>query len=140
VEERLSVSKSYRQSLTIDARQLRRDQTKTEEQLWYALRNRKLAARKFKRQHRIGPFIVDFFCPGERLIVEIDGPIHRGQRAADRERQRILESGGYRVFRVTTTQVETDLDTVLSKLLSFFTPSPRPAATPLPLQRERGRG
>ncbi|MEX2158508.1 MAG: DUF559 domain-containing protein [Dehalococcoidia bacterium] len=140
MNEELRVPRSLRQSLTHAARDLRRRQTKTEEALWHALRKRNLGGRKFKRQHRIGRYIVDFYCPQERLIIEIDGPIHIKQRASDRERQGILESGGYRVLRVTTGQVESNIDGVVEEILSWITPSPRPAATPLPLKRERGRG
>ena len=140
MNEELRVPRSLRQSLTHAARDLRRRQTKTEEDPLYALRKRNLTGRKFKRQHRIGRYIVDFYCPEDRLIIEIDGPIHRKQRAADAERQAILESGGYRVLRLTTDLVESNIDAALKEISTWITPSPRPAATPLPLQRERGKG
>ena len=65
--------------------------------MWNSLRRKRLDGRKFRRQQPIGPFVVDFFCPAERLIVEVDGPIHDSQREADRVRQQLLETLGLHV-------------------------------------------
>src|SRR3990172_6528086 len=67
------------------ARRMRKEPTDSEGLLWSALRSRGLAGRKFRRQHPVGPFVLDFYCHEERLAVEIDGTVHRGTRVADRE-------------------------------------------------------
>ena len=56
---------------------LRKEATRAERLLWHFLRNKRLAGRKFKRQHSIHNFIVDFYCPSAKLIIELDGPYHR---------------------------------------------------------------
>ena len=71
------------------ARVLRRHETAAEALLWQAIRNRKLNGRKFRRQVPIGAFVVDFYCASERLVIELDGPIHEDQQEADQLRQRI---------------------------------------------------
>jgi len=68
------------------ARKLRREQTDAEGKLWYLLRNRNLAGRKFKRQLPIGPYIADFACVELKLIVEADGGQHADQKAYDEKR------------------------------------------------------
>ena len=98
------------------ARTFRKEPTASEDLLWQALRRKQLDSRKFRRQQPIGPFIVDFFCAGERLIVEVDGAIHELQRAADAERQSLLEAVGYRVMRFSADEVETNLPAVLTAI------------------------
>ena len=71
---RLQPSKAKRQQMVEAARTLRRSQTVSERVLWQALRNGKLNGARFRRQHPIGPLVVDFYCAKERLIVEGDGP------------------------------------------------------------------
>ena len=73
------------------ARTFRKEPTRSEKLLWQELRNRKLEGRKFRRQRPVGPFVVDFYCREERLVIEIDGAVHGGQSAADQERQELLE-------------------------------------------------
>jgi very-short-patch-repair endonuclease len=85
--------------------QFRKEPAASEAILWQALRGKQLDGRKFRRQQPIGPFVVDFFCPSERLIVEVDGPIHDQQRDADHRRQELLESLGLRFVRLATAQV-----------------------------------
>jgi very-short-patch-repair endonuclease len=96
------------------ARKLRKTATKSEEILWEALRNRGLDNYKFRRQHPIASFVVDFFCHQQNLIVEVDGSIHDlpEQQELDRQRQQILESMGYGFVRVSAHEVETDLPQV----------------------------
>jgi very-short-patch-repair endonuclease len=65
------------------ARELRTRQTPAESILWDALRGRRLAGLKFRRQHPIGTFVVDFCCPDRRLAIELDGPVHAEQREHD---------------------------------------------------------
>ena len=98
------------------ARELRGESQPSEALLWAALRNRKLAGHKFRRQQPIGAFIVDFYCDDAALIIEVDGPIHRQQVAADRERQQILESLGLRVLRIPVEQVEQNIQGVIARI------------------------
>ena len=114
------------------ARQMRKEPTRSESLLWSALRNRRLASRKFRRQHPVGRFILDFYCQEERLAVEVDGPVHETQRQADGERQQILESMGIRFLRLSAALIESDLPTALAAIEEALSPGPSPA------QRERG--
>ncbi len=72
----------------------------------------------FRRQAPIGPYIVDFFCPAKRLIVELDGGHHSEDDVAarDLERQRWLESEGYRVIRFWNSELSNDLTAVMERV------------------------
>ena len=100
--------------------ELRKEHTASEEILWQALRRKQLDGRKFRRQNPIGAFVVDFYCPEERLAIEVDGGIHESQVEADRLRQEIIESLGIRFVRVTAEEVETSLPNILSKIRAAF--------------------
>ncbi len=108
------------------SRRLRQESTPTEETLWQELRNRRLGA-KFRRQQPIGPFVVDFYCHEKRFVVEVDGPIHRFQKAADAERDQLLQAAGFHVLRLLTEQVEeflpNVLETIARKLTRLSSPS-----------------
>ena len=95
------------------ARELRRDMTPAERVLWGRLRNRQLEGLKFRRQHPLGRFIVDFCCAQHRLIVEVDGGVHRNQREYDEARTQVLQAYGYRVLRFSNEAVLGDVDAVL---------------------------
>ncbi len=120
------------------ARELRQPQTPAEKKLWTHVRNRQLGGFRFRRQHPIGPFIVDFYCAACRLVVEIDGESHLEQVEYDRARTAWLNEQGYHVIRFWNRDVHRDTDAVLEAILGecqkLSTPSP-PA--PLP-PRERG--
>lgn len=94
---------------------LRRAETPPERALWDALRDRRLGGRKFRRQQPIGPFVVDFYCAAERLVVEIDGSIHddAGHIAADLSRQQAIETVGYRFVRIRSDLVLNDVQAAL---------------------------
>jgi very-short-patch-repair endonuclease len=98
-------------------RQLRRDATSSEATLWRALRKRGLG-HKFRRQHPLGPFVLDFLCPALRLAVEIDGGIHRrsDQAAYDRFRQEMIEGYGLRFVRLSSEEVEGDLSDAVARI------------------------
>jgi len=102
------------------AREFRKEPTPSEDVLWQYLRRKQLEGRKFRRQQPIGPFIVDFFCAEERLIVEVDGAIHHAQREADAHRQRLLEGLGLRFVRVSAELVESDIATALDRIRCAF--------------------
>lgn len=98
------------------ARELRRDLTEAESVLWQALRGGQLGGLKFRRQHPVGQFILDFYCSSHKLAVELDGAIHEGQTEYDAARTRQLESHGYRVLRFRNEEVLADLDSVLKRI------------------------
>jgi very-short-patch-repair endonuclease len=98
------------------ARQMRKNPTPAENKLWQHLRGKQLLGYKFRRQHAIERFIVDFYCHDARLVVEVDGPIHQYTTEEDAIRQKFLESLGFRVLRFTNEQVLTNIDGVLNKI------------------------
>jgi len=89
------------------ARKLRRTQTPQEIILWSRLRNRGLKNLKFRRQHPIGGYIVDFICLEERLVIELDGWQHKieERKIYDKDRTKFLEENGYRVLRFWNNEV-----------------------------------
>lgn len=112
------------------ARSLRKDQTDAEKRLWYHLRDRRLAGHKFRRQHPIGPFIVDFVCLETCLIVDLDGGQHALEIEEDRNRTAYLETRGFRVLRFWNNQVLNETEAVLTVILGLLHaghPSPRPS-------------
>ena len=133
------------------ARNLRDQQTPAEAVLWDILRNRNFCGAKFRRQHPIGRYIVDFYCDEAKLIVELDGGEHntdRGRRY-DSARTRVLESAGLHVSRFWNDDVFNELESLLDAIFSSLelrrtlhghttrvsgTPSP-----PTPLPKGEGR-
>ena len=120
------------------ARQLRKSETRAEKLLWQELRNRKLDGHKFVRQAPAGPYIADFLCREQRLIVEVDGATHASddEIASDRARSAHLMKLGYRVIRLQNIEVLEAMDqavTVIREALAHV-PSPalRSASRPLP--------
>ena len=95
------------------ARELRRNQTEAEAKLWACLRRKQLNGVSFRRQHAIGPYIVDFCAIKAKLIIELDGSQHLDQAAYDAERTAFLESKGYRVLRFWNPEVLQDMEAVL---------------------------
>ncbi len=98
------------------ARQLRSTMTDAERTLWRALRRKQLDGHRFRRQHPIGRYIVDFFCPEAKLIVELDGGQHAEQADYDADRTEWLEARGYRVVRYWNPDVLGNLEGVLEDL------------------------
>ena len=86
--------------------------------LWRALKELPIDGSHFRRQAPIGPYVVDFFCPAKRLILEIDGGHHNEDDTAerDRNRQQWLEGEGYRVVRFWNSEITTDLNAVLERV------------------------
>lgn len=109
------------------AREMRRAPTPAEELLWPRLRDRQVSGAKFRRQHAIGPYVVDFYCAQAKLVVEIDGPIHERHHQADANRQSFLESQGLRVLRFSNEQVLTGWPKVLETIRATLEkPNPSP--------------
>ncbi|MBN8989232.1 MAG: DUF559 domain-containing protein [Rhizobiales bacterium] len=100
------------------ARALRASQTSAEAKLWQALRNRRLARWKFRRQHSIDRYVVDFVTLDGKLIVEVDGVTHAepSEAAKDAARTRVLEACGFLVVRVSNTDVYENLEGVLEMI------------------------
>jgi very-short-patch-repair endonuclease len=98
------------------AREQRREPSKAEKLLWRALRNGKLGL-KFRRQHPIDLFVLDFYCHEARLCVEVDGPLHEGREAYDRWRDQRLAEVGIRTLRFPTEAVEYDTVLVTDEIL-----------------------
>lgn len=98
------------------AKDLRHAPTPAENILWQHLRGRKLCGCKFRRQHPLGRFILDFYCIEQRLVIEVDGPIHDHQVEYDLERTHILEALGCRVLRFKNEDVELNLQSVLERI------------------------
>jgi very-short-patch-repair endonuclease len=119
------------------ARRLRSNQTDAEIRLWYQLRSRRFRAYKFRRQHPIGRFIVDFACIAQRLVIEVDGGQHQDQTAADRARDSILCVIGFRVLRFWNNDALSNTESVLEEIAKCLDP---PALTPGPSPADAGEG
>ena len=100
------------------ARAMRRDLTPAERILWHALRHRQLTGLRFRCQHPLGPFILDFCCPERRLVVQLDGAGHQepDQSEYDHRRAEHLRSYGYQVLRFRNQEVLRDLAGVLDRI------------------------
>ncbi|WNZ23157.1 endonuclease domain-containing protein [Leptolyngbya sp. NK1-12] len=105
-------------NLIAAARQLRLNLTPAEKILWEALRRRQLRGWKFRCQHPVASFIVDFYCPQYRLIIELDGAIHDQQIEYDASRTEQLHHLGYRVIRFRNQEVLSDLSGVLQTIVN----------------------
>ncbi|MHB8132759.1 MAG: endonuclease domain-containing protein [Anaerolineaceae bacterium] len=96
------------------SKDFRKEPTTAENKLWNFLSKRKFNGYKFRRQHPIGPFIVDFCCVQLKLIIEIDGKVHDFQKEYDQEREVYLIDEGYQVIRFSNNQVLEDIPSVLN--------------------------
>jgi very-short-patch-repair endonuclease len=99
------------------ARQLRQHMTLAERTLWEILKKRQLNGLRFRSQHPIGPFIVDFYCPEYRLVIELDGDIHDTQVDYDSARTDQFNAFGYQVIRFRNEEVMVNLENVLNQIL-----------------------
>ena len=102
------------------AKALRRNETEAEKRLWRYLRNRGFHDRKFRRQHPIGPYVVDFLCLEEGLVVELDGGQHAIQAKRDEIRTRRLNALGFRVLRFWNNEVFDNTEGVLRRIAEEF--------------------
>ena len=110
------------------ARKLRKNPTPAEKRLWEEIHYRKLNGRKFLRQHPIifesknkelFFYIPDFYCAEEKLVIELDGPIHLIQKDRDIHRDTILREKGLRILRIKNDELR-DIEKVLVKIKSMF--------------------
>ncbi len=102
------------------ARESRKDQTSAEAKLWSLLRNRKVIARKFRRQRPIGPWVADFACPAIKLAIEVDGPSHDtpDQQAWDEMKTEYLRTSGWRVIRIKNADIYQALGEVEARIIA----------------------
>ena len=105
-------------------RTLRKNLTSAEATLWKSLQRKQLNGRKFRRQHSIKNFIVDFYCASENLIIELDGAIHLdfAQHNYDFERTKTLENLGFKIIRFENKLIFENLHEVLDEINSHFKP------------------
>jgi very-short-patch-repair endonuclease len=103
-------------------RQMRHEPTPAENHLWQHLRNKQLLGYRFRRQHSIDRFIVDFYCAKARLIVEVDGAIHQYTQKEDVIRQEFLETQGFKVLRFSNQTILHNTAEVLHEIKSFLLP------------------
>jgi very-short-patch-repair endonuclease len=112
--------------------QLRRTATQPEQLLWSILCRRQLGGFKFRRQHPIEPYIVDYYCASAKLIIELDGESHEGRQVYDHDRECHLRQLGLKILRVANDDVLNNLEGVAKAILRQATmvsdePSPNPS-------------
>ncbi|MEX0866336.1 MAG: DUF559 domain-containing protein [Pirellulales bacterium] len=111
------MSRNEAQQSVQRARQLRKDSTFPERLLWSRLRGSRLCGLKFRRQHPIDPYIVDFYCQEASLAVELDGDSHNDSAKQDQRRTEFLEGRGLRILRFLNDDVLRDIDSALTAIL-----------------------
>ena len=101
---------------------LRHNATSAEKYLWQSLRANKLLGRKFRRQHGIASYIVDFYCPSEKLIIELDGKVHNhpDQVIYDRRRDAFLKKLGFKILRIDNELVFSNIREVMRLIVLKF--------------------
>jgi len=106
---------------------LRKNQTPSEVKLWQALRDRGIGNLKFRRQHRIGNYIVDFCCREKKLVIEVDGGHHNDPQfqLMDEQRQKFIERQGFKVVRFWNDDINGNLEGVVEAILQSAGASPR---------------
>jgi very-short-patch-repair endonuclease len=111
------------------AKELRKNQTKTEKVLWAALRNHRFSDYKFRRQHSVKWFIADFYCHKVKLIIEVDGGIHNitSQSEYDESRAAELETLGIQVIRFSNEEILNNLEYVLQQIQTTILRSSSPS-------------
>ncbi len=127
---------AYKSTLKPLARELRKKMTDAEQAIWSRVRRKQINGRIFYRQKAIGSYIVDFYCPSAKLVVELDGGQHYTSegKAKDRVRDKALADLGLSVLRFSDTDVLKNMDGVLSVLYEKTRNPPNP---PLPKGGDR---
>ncbi len=98
------------------SKRLRAKMTKAEALLWEKLRKSQLEGIHFRRQQILFGFIADFYSHSKRLVIEVDGEIHKKQIQKDKERQLVFEQNGLRVIRFTNQEVEFEIEKVIQAI------------------------
>jgi very-short-patch-repair endonuclease len=107
------------QDMKLLRKTLRNEATPAERELWGVLKQSSLGGYKFRRQHSVGRYIVDFYCPSQRLAIELDGDSHFTDESIeyDQERTKFLNALNIRVLRFLNTDVHDNLDAVCERIL-----------------------
>ena len=121
------------------ARELRANQTDAETLMWHLLRNRQVVEAKFRRQHPMAGYLLDFYCPAAHLAIELDGSQHLEQAAYDQERAAKLEAEGVKTLRFWNNEVLQETESVLEAIYQALEEALRPSP-PAPLPAPRGEG
>ena len=102
--------------------ELRKEMTPAEIRLWRVLKGRQLDGRKFRRQQSIGPYIVDFYCPAESLVIELDGQVHNNEmiRPYDAQRHEYIQNLGMTVLRFENSMVFEEIENVVEGIRRHF--------------------
>ena len=116
----------YNKNLKILARELRKNMTDAERRVWSKIRRKQLKEFQFYRQKNIGNYIVDFYCPAAKLIVEIDGGQHYSENntVKDEARDKFLCDLGFRVLRFSNSDVFKNIEGVVGEIDSHLWKSP----------------
>ena len=114
--------------------------TDAEQALWTRLRQRQVLGHKFRRQHPLGGYIVDFVCLAEKMVVEVDGGQHDENRDYDERRSHWLEQQGYQVLRFWNHEVLQHLDAVVRAIAAALPPPGLSPAAPGPGRPPPRRG
>jgi very-short-patch-repair endonuclease len=96
--------------------ELRKNETCAEDILWEHLKGRRLMGLKFRRQYSIGAFVVDFYCPSQKLAIELDGPIHERKAVYDRYRENRIKELRIKLLRFKNAEVKKNLRGVLKEI------------------------
>ena len=110
----------YNIKLKNRARELRNNQTDAEKLLWQKLRGQQLRGFRFYRQRIIGNYIVDFYCPNAKIVIELDGSHHYkdNQKEYDQERDHYLNTEGFKVLRYSNLEISKNLDGIILDILN----------------------
>ena len=118
--------------IILAARNLRKESTPAELVLWEALRSSRLDGIKFRRQHAVGPYILDFYCVSHTLAIEVDGSGHDqdDQQRYDQERSEYLHALGIQIIRFRNEQIIHDLPAILAIIRQTLKNKPHPNPSP----------
>ena len=120
------IRRGYTQRTLTTAQTLRRNRTDAEGLLWHYLRHNQLDGHRFRRQHPIGPYIVDFACLARKVLIELDGSQHAERQADDKKRDAFLRAQGYRVLRFWNNEIFENCFGVLERIYETVTENPPP--------------
>ena len=110
-------------------RELRRNSTAQESKLWFYLKGKNLGV-KFRRQHGIGPYIVDFYCKEKNLIIELDGSQHLDAQEYDKERDEYIQTLAIKVLRFWNNEIDKNIEGVLKIIIGYIHPSALKGTSP----------
>ncbi len=121
------------------ARELRAHQSDAEQRIWHLLRDRHFLGFKFRRQHPLGNYILDFYCAEAKLAIELDGGQHADNEKYDLQRTEILQRDGIQVLRFWNNEVLVNTEAVLTRIAEVLLQN-KSAPHPNPLPAEQGEG